>query len=423
MRQKIIKIIPAKLKCQRGVTIIYVSLITLPILLGMGAISVDIGNLITARNELKNAADAGALAGGWSLYAPDGSGVDTGANQEAYNAATANYSQKQPVEVDINADVQRGHWSFGSRTFTPNNATTSTDLWGVDEATLDADLNHINAIRVRTHRKAAPVASWFSRIFGQEGFVVARTSVAYLGFAGAGGGQADTPFAPCSKDIVDDQGNFSCNVGRMHGGGSGLPETGAWTNFKECGNNPSANELKGMVCDSGNGILQDVAQNMDVNNGVVTSALKAWRKCWDQETPILATMPVIDCPNGIRPCHEVVGTVKAWIVWMTDSGNKFNKHAPKRMDGIPSLGIPDWTCDCSKTSQASWDDFTDHFRLETPDGRPIKEAPNHGLAKKTIYFIPSCDSHAPAGGTGDQNFGVMAQNPRLVDIESSDTIL
>ncbi len=36
---------------------------TLPMIIGMGAIAVDVGYVYGARNEMQNAADAGALAG------------------------------------------------------------------------------------------------------------------------------------------------------------------------------------------------------------------------------------------------------------------------------------------------------------------------------------------------------------------------
>jgi hypothetical protein len=212
-------------------------------------------------------------------------------------------------------------------------------------------------------------------------------------------------------------------------GSSAVYQTGGWTNLKKCGDNPSATELKGMVCDAGSGSDLAVDKNIDMNNGNVTSALKEWRKCWDQETPILATMPVVDCSNGIEACNKVVGTVKAWIVWVTDSSDKFNNAAPKSMKGIPSLNITDWptTGKITKTSEATWRDFTDHFQLYSPDGDLLSslksKKDNFGLAKQTIYFVPSCEPHPPTGATGGQNYGVMAELPRLVDIEGSDTIL
>ncbi len=87
-------------------------------LIGFIALSIDIGNLLVARNELQNAADAAALAGAQVLYNDAGTLVNAGANLVAYNTAVSNKSQG--IEVDIldyqsnTGDIQRGHWSFSA---------------------------------------------------------------------------------------------------------------------------------------------------------------------------------------------------------------------------------------------------------------------------------------------------------------------
>jgi Flp pilus assembly protein TadG len=117
---------------QKGVTIVLVAGLTV-MLLAFAALSVDIAHLYAVQKELQNAADAGALAGGRRLYYHDGSAVNTDSNQIACEAATENNSERIAVEVnspDTNADdVQRGHWSFTTRTFTRSDRTTVPDLW------------------------------------------------------------------------------------------------------------------------------------------------------------------------------------------------------------------------------------------------------------------------------------------------------
>ncbi|MDH3837994.1 MAG: hypothetical protein OET57_14715, partial [Desulfobacteraceae bacterium] len=58
---------------------------------------------------------------------------------------------------------------------------------------------------------------------------------------------------------------------------------------------------------------------------------------------------------------------------------------------------------------ARWASFVDHFKLLNSDGKP---AP---LAKKSVYFKPKCEKAEPAGGTGGENFGVLAKIPKLVE--------
>ncbi len=118
-----------ELNNQRGVALIWVALM-LFVLMGVAAFAVDLANIYGVNNELHNAADAGALAGARFLYNSDGTQVNPGANQIAYNAATENNAQSVNgiIAVDVNwssgqntganVDVQRGHWSFATKTFT-----------------------------------------------------------------------------------------------------------------------------------------------------------------------------------------------------------------------------------------------------------------------------------------------------------------
>jgi hypothetical protein len=58
--------------------------------------------------------------------------------------------------------------------------------------------------------------------------------------------------------------------------------------------------------------------------------------------------------------------------------------------------------------QIRWNDFVTHFNLEDVGGAPAT------YQKKTIYFLPDCDVHVPAGGSGGENFGILARIPVLV---------
>jgi hypothetical protein len=62
-------------------------------------------------------------------------------------------------------------------------------------------------------------------------------------------------------------------------------------------------------------------------------------------------------------------------------------------------------------NNARWNSFVNDsdFNLRNLDGTA---AP---LAKKTIYFMPSCKAHPPTGVTGGKNFAVLAKIPVLVE--------
>jgi Flp pilus assembly protein TadG len=231
---------------QRGASMVPVA-VSLVVLLGLGALTLDGGNLYVARNELQNASDAGALAGARMLYVDDGSMVNPGANQVAHDAAIANSSQGTPVEV---VSVQRGHWSFTTRTFTPNPSLEPVDLFNTSTTELDLNVNFINAVEVVTERNATPVQAFLGSVLGFSGYSVSARAVAYIGFAGTLRLEdVDQPIAICS-DAITDGNEYSYNVGRF------IPDhsdAGGWTNFRHDDSGATnANELNQLICSNGN---------------------------------------------------------------------------------------------------------------------------------------------------------------------------
>lgn len=401
-------------KRQGGVSIVLVT-VALFMLMAFTALSVDGGNLFVARNELQNASDAGALAGARFLYTNDGSAVNPGANQIAADAAEANDSQNEASEV---VSVMRGHWSFGSRTFTPDPSLDPVDLYNKSTAELDVydPIDpFINAIEVVTAREQTPVEAFFGRVLGFEGYEASARAVGYIGFAGTLRPEdLDQPIALCQQALLDPGGNYSCDVGRF------IPEndqTGGWSNLQHGDSGATnANEIRDLVCGDGNPEELQYGEDIETNNGQVQSAFKDFYDCWveetNQETTWTMTLPVVDCESGIAPNNTLVGAVTIHIVWVVDKENKIDDDAPMEMslgaDSDDAQWPGDWT-NASSDGQTRWDDFVGHFDLEGPDGTPAD------WRQKSIYFLPSCDAHEPKGQTGGENFGVLARIPVLVD--------
>lgn len=398
-----------RLKNERGATIIIVALLMV-IFIGFAAFAVDIGHLCVVQNELQNAADAGALAGARFLYNynEDVAAVNEDANQIAYNTAAANMGEGRTVEVNWSGgnagDVQRGHWSFATSTFTPNASLDPVDLINRSDEDLDADPDFINAVRVITRRKSSPASSFFARVFGYQGFTLQKEAVAYIGFAGTlPPGAVDQPIAICIDSILQND-QYQCTIGRMQN-----PETAGWTDFNQenpCQGGTNANAVKALVCGDGNPEPIYLGKDMATNGGVIASAFKSIIDCWvdqtNQETLWNLTLPVITCPgNNVGTCEEVVGAVNVNVVWITDVGNdpKYN-NAPKKMG--------DWASS-DKDGKKRWSSFVAHFNLQDAYGSP---AP---YEKKSIYFKPDCNPHIPPTGTsGGKNFGILAEIPVLV---------
>ena len=114
----------------RGVAAVMVAL-TMTVLLAMAAATIDIGHALVARNELQNAADAGALAGARALgrlyegMTPDAMGLYQLSGGDAATIKTAVQStavlnKAAGVNITVNAgDVQIGLWNSATRTLTP----------------------------------------------------------------------------------------------------------------------------------------------------------------------------------------------------------------------------------------------------------------------------------------------------------------
>ena len=451
-----------KLKEESGASVILVTIMIF-LLVGFVAFAIDIAYTYVARNQVQNAADAGALAGARFLLNADDTINGPGANQIAYNAAIANTSTGNPVTVTWNTgtngpEVQRGHWTFSAPypecstlpdnpipndpkvPFCPNATLTQTNLFAPG---LDHNLNFINAVQVITHNTQIP--SFFGRIFGWTNYQRDAKAVAYLGFAGNfQPGDFDQPFAICSRSIGDTNNNgiiddpdpgaenepgeetLTCNTGRMlnSSGNQQTSNTAGWTNFTQpCGtaNPPSVTPF---IC-GGTSSPSVGSGSIGTTGGVDQVILTAMRNCWLSQTsldqldavgnpgtdgipdrPWEMTLPVILCTgNNVANCSEIVGAVNLSVVWISEKGTG-------QLTVPPTMYRPSdettWVAP-GPDDATSWTSFASYFNLLNQDG---SAAP---LAKKSIYFMPACNWTDPVGTSGGTFFGVMAQIPVLVD--------
>lgn len=415
---------------EKGATIVVVA-IALVVILGFAGLALDVGYWYLVRNELQNAADAGALAGAQVLYINNGTQINPGVSQVATGVASQNPSEGG---VTVVSSVERGHWSFATRTFTSREGTAMqpVNLWDVTSAQLDADLNFINAVRVVTERRVdsgtgRPAEPFFARLFGIQGFQIQAEAVAYIGFAGTLEPlTADQPIAICRESLLINNA-YSCSVGRMINSGASqnsaiTGETGGWTDFNQAGNpcqgGTNANAVRDLVCGSGNPNPLVLGANMAAQGGEISTAFQRLVSCWrnaadtdgdgipDRVWPM--TLPVIQCCddsdppncNNPGPCNIVRGAVVVNIVWIQRQNDPHYNDVPRRMEGWDGSGISD--------GRARWNSFASYFRLQNADGSTAT------YMSPTIYFLPDCNPHVPTGTSGGQNFGILARIPVLV---------
>ena len=394
---------------ERGATVVFVA-VTLLMLLMFAALAIDVGHLYAVRNELQDAADAGALAGAGVLF----NNVDGTLNREAAitesrQATEANRSGNLPITV---GSVEIGHWSFSSHTFTASQAAQQTEWVGRSAEQLDLDTNFINAVKVRTDRSNTP--SFFASLLGYERFFVSTDAVAYIGFTGdVFPTEVDQPIALCYEAITDGKGKYLCDTARMI---NDNVNNGGWTNLQQPGmcenlNNSGANaqEVRPLVC-SGNITSLKSGVGLQMINGQVQSAFDDLYDCWREATgrtqPFEMTLPVIECGDGvIGGCKTYKNPVTVTVIWInrTDNAQNYN-DAPRSMSAPPDSDIEDWTYDTAHDAETNWNNFASNFGLGTAT-----------YEQMTIYLLTSCQEQPPRGRPGGQPMNGLSDIPVLVE--------
>ena len=173
---------------QRGAVAVMVA-VTLPVLLGFAALTIDIGQALVARNELQDVADAAALAGArrmgtiYQSLTPAQQVSYTMTNpapiySDVQNVAALNHGAGRSITVDV-GDIQIGQWNGTSKTFTA--MTANPDAVRVT-ARLDGTSN-------------GPVSTFLASVMGISSVDVRATATAALtGTSTTNPGDLQTPF-------------------------------------------------------------------------------------------------------------------------------------------------------------------------------------------------------------------------------------
>ncbi len=163
--------------------------------LGLLAMTVDLGQLFVAKNELQNIADAAALAAAQKLIQAQSQDNPQAVVRcsDAISAAQAVAADNKSIGLDTpltvsDADVVIGKWDLN--TFTPTGCSSDT--------------NAVNAVQVTVHRDGEKsLGSFFGSILGTPTMNSQATAVAYLGWAATAGTSSSPslgiPFAVSSN--------------------------------------------------------------------------------------------------------------------------------------------------------------------------------------------------------------------------------
>jgi hypothetical protein len=261
--------------------VVVVVALCLGILLGISALVVDLGYLGAAQAQLQAAADAASHAGAMQL---DGTadGV-VAAEQAAIDLASFNTVAGEPVVLDPSTGVETGVWDIPSSTFTPGGTALE-----------------INAVRVLARRDDLP--AWFANAaFGEETLAASVVSVAHKQDAGAAEVECFIPLGIPGCLIDDVYGMDGINMVDLVLNPPGVNNV-AWA---RPGANPNANWLRSQLWDCEQDGSLSVDDSVDLNNGVINSALKAMAdeveasgSVWD--TDLWGPLPSQHSRSGIK---------------------------------------------------------------------------------------------------------------------------
>ena len=386
-----------KIKClnffidERGAIAIIAALVVFFVLIGIGALAVDVGRMTTTKNELQNSADAGALAGTSVLFIKDYD--DNLCYNDAPSFEAVKLKAREAAEKNVafgkKADVEKvevGHWGFGGIGFTPfktvdeNKLIMPSELLGYmtkqnigkDNYQLLNEMNgsgddseqrfFVNAVRVKTTNDND--SGFFSNIFKIENPTpISAHAVAFIDSAGAWAeNHFDYPIGVCEESL---DGEF-CNTGRMlEDNVEG--DTAQWTNFSQPCVTTNPSNMAPILDTCGAGNPDPIAPGeIGTTLGVTTPVFEKMKDCWISENdgglvncnpgekksfptptqPWSMLVPVLKCNAGEPNCRELVSAMHINVLWMLGDGVKPEENSPCVMGPLDNEedynNYPEW---------------------------------------------------------------------------------
>jgi len=299
--------------------------IGLTVFLGFGALTVDIGHMVSVKGELQKAADAGALAGARGLW-PVNLSTATSREPNGSNAETIALTTAKNNRVDganlTSAEVtaEAGRWNYVTKQFTPGNNSSA------------------NGVRVTTTRPN--VQMFLAQVLGQVPRDMSASAVAIMDFA-AGVGKGSLPIAvSLAKAIVPGEVYIRKSTD--------VTDNGGW--FSDELDVASAQTFKKYIEDD-SCPAQNVGDIINLNNGEATSALEALKKEFEANYPLpegwLVILPVVDTPK-FNQTDTIESFVAYRILEVTSTGSdKYLRGMVERLGlttsaqpGIGNGGVP-----------------------------------------------------------------------------------
>jgi Flp pilus assembly protein TadG len=257
---------------ESGAVAVYVAIL-LVVLLGAGALTIDIAHLASVKRELVKAAEAGALSGARGLWPVD---LATAASRDpdwvtAQTKASTTATKNRVNGANLTTDevtVQVGRWNYATKTFTPGNNASA------------------NSVRVTASR--ANVSTILAQVLGQGPKNMSATAIAVMDFATAVG-KGTLPIA-VNQDYAQNPGLI------IYIGFNPDPEdNGGW--FAVDPDSASASTFRNYIRNDACPPLH-IGDTIDLQNGCDTTALQLLAdELINYPGGWVVLLPVVDTPR------------------------------------------------------------------------------------------------------------------------------
>lgn len=321
----------APVRHQRG-SVILLSVLLLPVLLGFTALAVDISRVQLAKQELQNAADAAALAGAAMLNAPGG---ETPYNWSAATQTATGFIGKNPVSARTltTGDVLAGYIRPGDPLVTVHSPSETGWISPFDVPAVRVGLD------LATGKNGGPLPLLFGAMLGSptKDIHVVATAAAYPPGYAAAGALFPIALARCLYDLYWDYAArrpkinpatskpYDIQIGSVYGGSC---YSGEWTTFNTVLNDvPSVQAL----ITNGNPVPVQVGSTTYVQSGVKDAVYSS--------VPLNKTVAVPVINQVITGSNQTVVAIAAFhISGVVRIGGK-SYILGNFADGLKSVGL------------------------------------------------------------------------------------
>ena len=188
------KLRPRSFSRDESGTVLIMAGILLVVFLGFGALAIDIGRIAVVRNELQNAADAGAMAGARGLvpFINLAAPVPHWSNGQAVALQTVRLNKADGAFL-TNCQIEVGYWNF---------QTKQMQSTAIAPTNLDAPAVRVT-VRKTAGQNGGPVPLFLARIWGRNLADTSATASSAISGPGAIGKGGLFPIAVAEQLVID----------------------------------------------------------------------------------------------------------------------------------------------------------------------------------------------------------------------------